>query len=785
MHKKLISFLFLMIAAAVPVQAEELLWNGDFNILDPSGDPNGWTVYIENPGASFLGWEDGFYYDGTPCMAAYINETGPGVEVGQYLMYEPNTMSSWDFSCVVNTQWYSTNSWGDLTVEMTYYEPNEPQNPNTDYLYAGYEEFIIFADDMYPVPTTWTPYTYTFTVPPDASEAYLVIRASDWVKGAYVDNVSLTYTDTEHAIPVFPINGETVAWQDQNNCGNGPILNWIPAADAIGDHYVYLGTDPDAVTSATTSDPEYKGTTPLTDPNFVVSLGDIVKGQTYYWRVDETTAGGVVTGNAIARFIVWTGTDIDTFAYASDAALKTVWGANAALTGDVMEISYDNTASPYLTEVEADIADLPICSGDLTAGGNELLMLDIKGNDNMVDSIYVTLESNSGAESGTVQYPDTVELNQQDYEWFRLWPIDLQAFADQGVVLTNVTKVIIGVGTKASPTVGGAGTVQVDYVRLSIPICIADMDPADTNNDCVVDIWDFLNIAGDWLNTEYTVTASAPTKGPILWYKLNEGSGLTVTDSSGNGYDGTIHVTTGGDPNLLWDNTIGAGYNGSNCLDMANQAYIEVPIDAANGGDPNSGAESTVSLWIKDPGQSDGDSMYFKIGSDSTPRVQAYLYATGTMEYIAGYDSLFWPNDNVYTNPDYIQDQWVHLAFVKNASASTMRIYQNGELVAEVAAEGTDSPVLDGTSSFFSIGAWRWQQVDGAGGYLDGLLDDFRVYDYALSQEEVLSLAAKGTATSPLIQPLLTPADVVKSNKVDLDDFAAIAAKWLENVVYP
>ena len=46
------------------------------------------------------------------------------------------------------------------------------------------------------------------------------------------------------------------------------------------------------------------------------------------------------------------------------------------------------------------------CSTDWTRGQNKLLMLDVKGHAGMNDSIYVTLESNSGAQKATIQYAD-------------------------------------------------------------------------------------------------------------------------------------------------------------------------------------------------------------------------------------------------------------------------------------------------------------------------------------------------------------------------------------------
>jgi hypothetical protein len=49
------------------------------------------------------------------------------------------------------------------------------------------------------------------------------------------------------------------------------------------------------------------------------------------------------------------------------------------------------------------------------------------------------------------------------------WPIDLQAFADQGVNLSNVTSITLGFGNRTNPVAGGSGTVFFDDIRLYAP----------------------------------------------------------------------------------------------------------------------------------------------------------------------------------------------------------------------------------------------------------------------------------------------------------------------------
>ena len=54
----------------------------------------------------------------------------------------------------------------------------------------------------------------------------------------------------------------------------------------------------------------------------------------------------------------------------------------------------------------------------------------------------------------------------QTIPWMQ-WSIPLQAFADQGINLTNVNEIAIGIGSKASmPSPGGSGTMYIDDIRL-------------------------------------------------------------------------------------------------------------------------------------------------------------------------------------------------------------------------------------------------------------------------------------------------------------------------------
>ena len=75
------------------------------------------------------------------------------------------------------------------------------------------------------------------------------------------------------------------------NADNGSAnLTWVAGASATA-HRVYFGKDEASVTNATTSSATYKGQQTATS----YAVSGLYALDTYYWRIDEVTAAGVVT----------------------------------------------------------------------------------------------------------------------------------------------------------------------------------------------------------------------------------------------------------------------------------------------------------------------------------------------------------------------------------------------------------------------------------------------------------------------------------------------------------
>ena len=85
--------------------------------------------------------------------------------------------------------------------------------------------------------------------------------------------------------------------------------------------------------------------------------------------------------------------------------------------------------------------------------------------------------------------------------------------------------------------------------------------------------------------------------------------------------------------------------------------------------------------------------------------------------------------------------KWTHIAAVGNGTE--ISVYVNGNLVAMGGESlASNGKTTYGSSSYpFEVGQGVFE---GSGGYLDGSVDDIRIYSRALCAEEIMALASSG-----------------------------------------
>jgi hypothetical protein len=118
-----------------------------------------------------------------------------------------------------------------------------------------------------------------------------------------------------------------------------------------------------------------------------------------------------------------------------------------------MPMAYDNA-------VGKSEATLTLTSNrDWTVNGvNRLTIWHRGSSSNAVDEMYVVLNGSAGVDNDN---PDAALIG----SWTE-WNIPLQAFADQGVNLANVTSITLVLGNRSNPVAGGSGMMYFDDIRL-------------------------------------------------------------------------------------------------------------------------------------------------------------------------------------------------------------------------------------------------------------------------------------------------------------------------------
>jgi hypothetical protein len=285
---------------------------------------------------------------------------------------------------------------------------------------------------------------------------------------------------TEGAVePLDPANGAVGVTQT-------PILTWTRGANGDS-HEVYFGSDAEAVKNADTSSPEYKGSGNLGSESY--APGQLEWSTTYYWRIDEANNSnadspwtGPLWSFTTADFLILDDmesyNDIDEGQPGSNNIFY-AWidgYDNPTINGSI--VGHGNPPYAEQTIVHGGLQSMPFAydnavgkseatltltsNRDWTVNGiNTLVIWYIGDAANAPETMYVVLNGSAGVDNDN---PNATQAT----AWTE-WTIDLQAFADQGVNLTNVTSITIGFGNRTNPTAGGAGMMFFDDIRLYAP----------------------------------------------------------------------------------------------------------------------------------------------------------------------------------------------------------------------------------------------------------------------------------------------------------------------------
>jgi len=196
----------------------------------------------------------------------------------------------------------------------------------------------------------------------------------------------------------------------------------------------------------------------------------------------------------------------------------------------------------------------------------------------------------------------------------------------------------------------------------------------------------------------------------VMYWPLDEGSGTTAVDVTGNGNDGTINGTASW---VAGQNNLALDFDGSS-------TYIAVDHEIVRG-------TWSLALWIRPRDIPYTDGYYAVWHGEGWAGGVIHLHLRSSTSLL---------NADFNTGPDVTsttvlqEDEWYHaVVTVTDEGTGGSTMYINGVLEDETA----------GGSGGDYLGPGMFGNWSGGARFYHGLMDDIRIYDHVLSETEVLS----------------------------------------------
>ena len=223
-------------------------------------------------------------------------------------------------------------------------------------------------------------------------------------------------------------------------------------------------------------------------------------------------------------------------------------------------------------------------------------------------------------------------------------------------------------------------------------------------------------------------------------------------------FDGNANdVVTGGAANNGIEHG-GVGYSGGRFGSALNLDGVDDYVEIPDGGGAEVGAaDYTIAFWVK---STDDNGHFVKTGTGGAP-------GNGIRAMDAGNFGVYGENlngafqvDDAASGPNLIlpdpaatvDGTWHHYALVRDAVNEQVSVYQDGAL-APAGPRGSGNPFAFGSADVTSPGEigvvgveMGGDQTPNLGGALEGMIDDLRFYDNALTQAGVQALVPEPSA---------------------------------------
>ena len=273
----------------------------------------------------------------------------------------------------------------------------------------------------------------------------------------------------------------------------------------------------------------------------------------------------------------------------------------------------------------------------------------------------------------------------------------------------------------------------------------------------------------------WCVVTSTAHADLIGYWPFEDGSGTTVEDLSGNGFDATASDAF----EFADDGFIGAA---GNFGDFNNGAFVLLPEEFATG--PNgfekivASQNFTISLWLNR--QKDAsDSQWTMLFGGSRQIGSHAAWGDGNIYFdVAGCCG---GNQRISTsmNGADTDSEWHHLAYVKRketgAEFAATAIYLDGAVIQSSAGWADGDPVI---SDVVSIDAASIGADNGGGSSQAGLIDEFAIWDEALDEGRIVALSEGAPILGDKVY------DFNEDGVVDVADFDILATNFGEKFAF-
>ncbi|OIP56461.1 MAG: hypothetical protein AUK34_11345 [Ignavibacteria bacterium CG2_30_36_16] len=200
------------------------------------------------------------------------------------------------------------------------------------------------------------------------------------------------------------------------------------------------------------------------------------------------------------------------------------------------------------------------------------------------------------------------------------------------------------------------------------------------------------------------------SQGLVAHYPLNG----NANDSSGNGNDGTLNGVTFASNNTM------------TFAQFTSTSYINVPDNSTF--DFSNASGVTIATWIRQEQSTSGDILR-KMGTSGSSDDEYGLWLSSTGQISGGLNGP--GQQKILQAKSFLSlNTWTHVVFMWNKVDSKISFYING--ILDTITNSTITSIQN-TNAVLRIGAWVQSYLNS----FTGSIDDIRIYNRALSYEEI------------------------------------------------